>query len=98
MSFRSLIFLVCLLCFTPVITAQPNDSNRTPSKNVAGNPKAGKDAEAERILKERRDNAQSLLLNLATDAGRFDDLKLRARTQARIADALWDADPERARV
>src|SRR5262249_6978427 len=69
-----------------------------PAKNLATNNKGERDAEAERILKERRDNAQSLLLNLATDAGRFSDLKLRARTQARIADALWDADPERARA
>ena len=49
------------------------------------------------MLKERRANAQSLLINLAADAGTYNDQKLRARTQARIADALWEADPERAR-
>src|SRR5438045_9312558 len=49
-------------------------------------------------MKERRDNAQSLLLSLASDAGRFNDQTLRARTQARIADVLWSADPDRARA
>ncbi|MGH3851451.1 MAG: hypothetical protein ACRDRT_17455, partial [Pseudonocardiaceae bacterium] len=34
---------------------------------------------------------------LASDAGRYNDQTLRARTQARIADVLWEADPERAR-
>jgi hypothetical protein len=38
------------------------------------------------------------LLSLAADAGRFNDQTLRARTQARIADVLWAADPDRARA
>ncbi|HEX3143126.1 MAG TPA: hypothetical protein VHQ64_04090 [Pyrinomonadaceae bacterium] len=49
-------------------------------------------------MKERRDNAQALLLSLASEAGRFNDQTLRARTQARIADVLWSADPDRARA
>jgi hypothetical protein len=49
-------------------------------------------------LRERRANAQSLLISLAADARNFSDQTLRARTQARIADALWDVDPERART
>src|SRR5215831_5226639 len=98
MSYRSLLFLVGLLCAAPSVTAQPNDPNKTAPKVAGSSTKAAKDPEAERILKERRDNAQSLLLNLAADAGRFNDQKLRARTQARIADALWEADPERARA
>jgi hypothetical protein len=89
-----------LLAFSSVTLAQPADANKSPGKTVANNSKSTKDArdpEAERLLKERRDNAQSLLMNLASEAGRFNDQTLRARTQARIADVLWSADPERAR-
>jgi hypothetical protein len=96
MKYRSLLFLVCLLFVASTAHAQPADSAKTAPKTAA-NTKPAKDPEAERLLKERRDNAQSLLLNMAADADRFNDQKLRARTQARIADALWDADPERAR-
>src|SRR6266849_8600782 len=60
--------------------------------------KAARDTEAARILAEQRTQARSLLLSLAADARNFSDQTLRARTQARIADALWDADPERART
>ena len=87
-----LILAVISLCSSTV--AQTSDANR----NAPRNTKSAKDAEAERILKERRANAQSLLINLAADARNFKDQVLRARTQARIADALWEADPDRARV
>src|SRR5690349_4275790 len=98
MNRSSLLGLVCLLGFSASVAAQPNDANKSPSKNLVNNSKAAKDPEAERLLKERRENAQSLLINLASDAGRFNDQTLRARTQARIADVLWSADAERARA
>src|ERR1051325_7284450 len=98
MNRSSLLGLAGVLIFSGAIAAQPNDANKSASKKPATTNKAAKDAESERILKERRENAQSLLLNLASDAGRFNDLTLRARTQARIADVLWSADPERARA
>jgi hypothetical protein len=98
MSRSSLLGLAGVLIFSGAIAAQPNDVKQPAAKNPAAASKAAKDAEAERILKERRENAQSLLLNLASDAGRFNDQTLRARTQARIADVLWAADPERARA
>jgi hypothetical protein len=89
--------LVCLLFATTA--AQPNQANKTaPAKEVAGKGKSAADLEAERILRERRAQAQSLLISLAADAGRFNDQTLRARTQARIADVLWSADPEQART
>jgi len=53
---------------------------------------ARKGSEAERIIRERRAQAQSLLVSLGTDAGAFADNALRARTQARIAHALWEVD------
>jgi hypothetical protein len=65
---------------------------------LASKGKTAADLEAERIAKERRSQAQSLLISLAADAGSYNDQKLRARTQARIADALWDADSDRART
>jgi len=95
---HSLLALVCVFAFSAALTAQPSESNKPAAKNAANTTKSAKDAEAERVLKERRENAQSLLVSLASDAGRFNDQTLRARTQARIADVLWSADPERARA
>jgi hypothetical protein len=40
----------------------------------------------------------SLLVSLANDARNFTDQKLRARTLSRIADALWEPDPEQGRA
>ena len=99
MKYRPLLAIVCLLGFSSFLAAQRNDSTKTaPAKDLSANSKSEKDPEAERIRRERRANAQSMLVALAADAGRFNDQTLRARTLARIADALWDADPERARA
>jgi hypothetical protein len=49
-------------------------------------------------LKERRAKARSLLVALSTDARTFHDDTLRARSLARIADALWQVDPEQGRL
>jgi hypothetical protein len=99
MNYRPLLVIACLLGLSSFLSAQPTESTKTaPAKTVAPNSKAEKDPEAERILRDRRANAQSMLMNLAADAGRFNDQTLRARTQARIADVLWAADPERARA
>src|SRR5262247_3626511 len=91
--------LISLLIF-PVVAStafgQPNDA-RKPATAELAKAKDEKDLEAERVLRERRANAQSLLISLASDADRYNDSKLRARTLARIAYALWDADAERAR-
>jgi hypothetical protein len=54
---------------------------------------AGVDAE----LKERRARARSLLVSLSSDARMFHDQTLRARSLARIADALWKVDAEQGR-
>jgi hypothetical protein len=97
MNRRPLLLLVCLLSLSALAVGQTNESAKPAAKDVAANNKAAKDPEAERILRERRANAQSMLLSLASDAGRYNDQTLRARTQARIADVLWEADPERAR-
>jgi hypothetical protein len=94
-----LIPILLLLCATATAqpATQPNDP-KTPAKDVVSKAKPADDPEAERIARERRAQAQSLLISLAADAGSYNDQKLRARTQARIADVLWDADQERART
>ena len=98
MKCRSLPILFCLLFLCATAIAQSSEANKpAPVKEIAGKGKAAADPEAERILRERRAQAQSLLISLAGDAGGYNDQKLRARTQARIADVLWDADPDRAR-
>jgi hypothetical protein len=101
----SVLFLAAfsLLAIPYTIEAQPATKTQSVSQPVvsakeAAADKAARDAEAARILAERRAQARSLLLSLAADVRNFSDQTLRARTQARIADALWDADPERARA
>jgi hypothetical protein len=92
-----LIFLLVIPVAAATTFAQPNDTRKPATAEVA-KAKDEKDLEAERILRERRANAQSLLISLASDADRYNDSKLRARTLGRIAYALWDADAERARA
>ncbi|HEV8141172.1 MAG TPA: hypothetical protein VGP81_15465 [Pyrinomonadaceae bacterium] len=92
--------LISLLVFSVLASTafgQPNDARKPASAEVA-KAKNEKDLEAERILRERRANAQSLLISLAADATNYTDQVLRARTLARVADVLWDADPDRARA
>ena len=55
-------------------------------------------AEAELEVKERRAKARSLLISLSSDARAFHDQLLRARSLARIADALWRVDTEQGRL
>src|SRR5687768_2497588 len=94
-----LLSLLLLLTISPIAAGQSAEPGKPSSPDVA-KAKSDNDAEsdAERLLRERRANAQSLLISLAADAATYTDQRLRARTMARIADALWDADPERARA
>jgi hypothetical protein len=83
-----LILLSCLL-----INAQTLTSNSQPgkdSKAVA----AKEDPE----LRQRRSVALSALQSLAIEARSYRDEPLRARVQARVADALWDQDQDGARA
>jgi hypothetical protein len=64
---------------------------------ASGDPSVTK-AEATRLRNERRSQARSLLISLASDARSFRDQTLRARCLARIADALWDVDAEQGRA
>jgi hypothetical protein len=55
-------------------------------------------ANADPLAAQRRATAVSLLTSLADKARSFHDMTLRARAQARAADALWELDPELART
>ena len=50
-----------------------------------------------REVSERRARARALLISLSINARSFHDQTLRARSLARIAEALWHVDPEQAR-
>src|SRR5438309_4717331 len=99
-SARLFLIVLCLLSLAGAIVAQTaapaqsNDPKKPAADKESASNKAAKDANAERIWKERRAQAQSLLVALAADAGNYGDYTLRARTQARIADALWETDRE----
>jgi hypothetical protein len=83
------------LVFVNFTQAQTTDSKPTPAKTIAAKSAS---TEAELELKERRARARSLLVALSTDARQFHDQTLRARSLARIADALWQVDPEQGRL
>src|SRR5437016_13121160 len=102
-SFFCVAALCLLISLTCAVHAQTGakvtePKNLAPVKSTTTKSEPKEDAEAARIIRERRANAQSLLISLASDAGNFSDETLRARTEARIADVLWDADQERART
>ena len=75
--------------------AQPKPSSSTaksttPSKSAA--------AAAKARIDQQHALAISLLVSLSNDARSFPDQRLRARTLSRIADALWEPDPEQGRA
>jgi len=86
------------LCYAQAAPVQ------APADQKANPPAAKSDVKADRkpreidpLVAQRRMTAVSLLTSLADDARSFRDEALRARVQARAADALWDTDKERAR-
>jgi len=86
---RNFSFVVCLLFAAIIVQGQT-------SKTVPSNAAAPTSADVE--LKERRARARSLLVSLSSDARMFHDQMLRARSLARIADALWKVDAEQGRL
>jgi len=95
---RHPLVVICLLLLSAPPIAQISEIKIAAPANSASKSKPAVDPEAERIIRERRAQAQSMLISLAADAGSYNDLTLRARTLARIADVLWVADTERART
>lgn len=72
----------------PVANPAPRTAAKTRKPSAAAKAKA----EQQRAL------ALSLLVSLSNEARNFRDQKLRARTLARIADGLWDVDPDQSRT
>jgi hypothetical protein len=88
-----------LLLLSPrAFPQQPSVKPKATPKNVSSREKSEAKLEAERLRKERQAQARSLLVSLASDARSFRDQVVRARSLARIADALWDIDAEQSRT
>jgi hypothetical protein len=82
----------CLLAAASAVPAQPPAQPKRPAaKETAA-------ATADPVAANRRATAVTLLNALADEARGFHDPNLRARVQAQAADALWAAEPERART
>ncbi|HKG60673.1 MAG TPA: hypothetical protein VKB05_13020 [Pyrinomonadaceae bacterium] len=85
---------LCLLVVAASTQAQTADPK--PAKTTAAKPAVS--SEEELAQRERRAKARSLLVALSSDARTFRDEMLRARSLARIADALWQVDAEQGRL
>lgn len=102
----STLFVISLLLIAvpPALHAQEaTESTITQPPPVASRAKSaskGKKltAAARAKVEQQRALALSLLISLSNEARSFRDQKLRARTLARIADGLWDADPDQSRT
>src|SRR3712207_883811 len=78
----------------PSIPAPAQSPAAQPAKPPARRPKS----EADPLAEIRRTTAIGLITALADEARSFRDETLRARVQARAADALWETDQEKART
>jgi len=96
MAHRS--FLLWFVCFVFLTTWVSGQGLSTKKETKPTKSKAAKSEEEDAVLAQRRVVAISLLTSLADEAHSFRDQTLRARVQARAADALWDTDNEKART
>jgi hypothetical protein len=88
---------VLLLFASATLTAQTTEKRSTaPAKS--SEPKSAALTAEELQARKLRVQARSLLIALSTDARTFNDQTLRARSLARIADALWTVDSEQGRL
>lgn len=83
----------CVLILSASVSAQQIKPAPSPEKTT----KASTQKEVDPEILQRRSVAKSLLQSLAIEARSYRDEALRARVQARVADALWDQDNEAAR-
>jgi len=100
MNHPFLSLVVCLVCApSMVVSAQiVSDTERAqPATKTRGATKTKNTGETDAVAAQRRVVAVSLLTALADEARSFRDQTRRARVQAQAADALWEADEERAR-
>ena len=93
---RRLASVVTVFVLLPILAL----AQAAPDKKSA-QAKPGRKAKAEEpnpLAAQRRTVAISLLTSLAEEARSYQDQTLRARVQARAADALWDSDVEKGRA
>jgi hypothetical protein len=103
-SLSAVVLAFLLPCSLPAIRAQETSekavsqsaSDTAPIKPAAKTKKMSAAAKAK--AEQQRALALSLLVSLSNEARAFRDQKLRARTLARIADGLWEADPDQSRT
>jgi hypothetical protein len=104
MCFRASAFCIVLifafLATTAAQDVQPKPAAQPQAPAAAPKSTTNKrlSASAKAKADEQKALALSLLVSLATDARSFPDQTLRARTLARIADALWEPDPDQGRT
>ncbi len=89
--------LLLLLSLTPASFAQNTAEKKSPPTKAVKT-KTAKSEESEAVAAHRAIVAVSLLTALADEARGFRDQALRARIEARAADAFWEADPDKARA
>jgi len=101
----SLLALPFLFLLAPTTLAQDAASKTVAQPQVAAVPMASPaarnketSAAAKARMEQKKALGVSLLVSLANDARNYQDQKLRARTLSRIADALWEPDPEQGRA
>lgn len=91
---------VVLLVLSPALvrgqTIAPPASNAPQPRGKSV--RTGRNTAVDPLAEARRATAISLITSLADEARGFRDETLRARVQARAADALWETDKERARA
>jgi hypothetical protein len=104
MSHRVLALFLLLPCALLALAAQvqaqtdaQKPSAQTNKPRANGKASTAASTAADPLAEVRRSMAVSLVLGLAEEARGFSNGVLAARVQARAADALWEADNERAR-
>lgn len=93
---KQLSLALFVLIFATTAHAQTNEAKQSPAKPAPAKSAPAVDANLE--LRERRARARALLISLSSDARTFQDQTLRARSLARIADALYKVDAEQGRL
>ncbi|HVG28767.1 MAG TPA: hypothetical protein VM864_03510 [Pyrinomonadaceae bacterium] len=95
MKAPTLVALSLLALWPPAAPAQAPAAGKPPAARPR--PKAS-NAAYDPLAESRRTTAVTLISSLADEARSFRDEMLRARVQARAADALWETEQERSRA
>src|SRR5436853_1621113 len=98
-TIRTCLNLLFLFSTPALIHAQTTQAKDAPATNAPSTKKTSATrGEANALAEQRRITALSLLTSLADEAKGYHDQALRARVQARAADALWESQTDRARA